>query len=197
MTENHIHAEKAQLRQTIRELRRNLPDVDKARWNGRIAESFCSWPLYQQCRTVMFYLAMPDEAQTAALIQDALQRGKQVCAPLLGEARGSMSAAAITDLAALVTGRYGLQMPDPHRARLVAPECIDLVVAPGIAFTPAGYRLGMGAGYYDRFLPKTAACVWLGLCWECQLTDDIPCEPHDVRLHYILTENRLIDCRNP
>lgn len=185
---------KQELRCEFLKIRRAAAPGQREQWNRRITELFADWPIYQQCRSVMFYVAMPDETATAGLIEDALHRGKQVYAPLLADQYGEMSAAVIGSLQDLVTGKYGLKMPPPDSATLAAGESIDLIVVPGVAFDRTGNRLGMGAGYYDRFFSRTRHAVRLGLAWECQVVAEAPCEPHDVRMHYLLTEAGLITC---
>ena len=185
---------KQELRNEFLRARSAVSPAQREIWNRRIAELFAGWPVYQQCRSVMFYVAMPDETATAGLIEDALHRGKQVYAPLLADQYGEMSAAVIGSLQDLVTGKYGLKMPKPDSQVLVDGGSIDLVVVPGVAFDRAGNRLGMGAGYYDRFFSRTRHSVRLGLAWECQVVTEAPCEPHDIRMQYLLTEAGLITC---
>ena len=185
---------KQELRCEFLKIRRAAAPGQREQWNRRITDRFAAWPIYQQCRSVMFYVAMPDETATAGLIEDALHRGKQVYAPLLADQYGEMSAAVIGSLQDLVTGKYGLKMPKPDSQVLVDGGSIDLVVVPGVAFDRAGNRLGMGAGYYDRFFSRTRHSVRLGLAWECQVVTEAPCEPHDIRMQYLLTEAGLITC---
>ena len=185
---------KQELRCEILKIRRAAAPAQRENWNRRIAELLEGWSIYQQCQSVMFYVAMPDETATAGLIEDALHRGKQVYAPLLGNKYGEMSAAAIKSPQDLVSGKYGLMMPKPDSQVLVDGDSIDLVVVPGVAFDRAGNRLGMGAGFYDRFFSRTRHSVRLGLAWECQVVAEAPCEPHDIRMQYLLTEAGLIIC---
>ena len=78
---------------------------------------------------------------------------------------------------------------EPHyawHADPVLPAGIDLVIVPGVAFTADGRRLGHGKGYYDRFLVGTTAHT-VGACFAEQLVDELPVEPHDVRLDRVLS----------
>ena len=71
---------------------------------------------------------------------------------------------------------------------IVAPETVDLILVPGIAFTRDGHRLGRGGGYYDRLLARLpASTVKLGVCFEPQLLADIPTDPHDMRVDEIVS----------
>jgi 5-formyltetrahydrofolate cyclo-ligase len=190
-----IKEEKQRIRCEMRKIRRNIPESLVNSWSKQIGDYFCSWSMYQRCESIMFYLAMPDEVQTEQMINDALRRGKEVCVPLLGEKYGEMVAAEIKSLDELVVGKYGLKMPDPAKSKLVLPSSIQMVVIPAVAFDRNGNRLGLGAGYYDRFLIEALNSVLVGMAWECQLANKLPDEEHDIKMQYLMTENGLINCR--
>ncbi|MCZ7599446.1 MAG: 5-formyltetrahydrofolate cyclo-ligase [Gammaproteobacteria bacterium] len=82
--------------------------------------------------------------------------------------------------------------PDDEREPF-PPEAISVVLVPGLAFDGHGYRLGYGAGMYDRLfeLLPPAALRW-GLAFEAQLVDAVPTEPHDQPLDAVVTERRWI-----
>ncbi|MBP5622710.1 MAG: 5-formyltetrahydrofolate cyclo-ligase [Thermoguttaceae bacterium] len=92
---------------------------------------------------------------------------------------------------------YGILEPseqyrlDPGRA--VAPETIDALIVPGLAFDSHGRRLGRGAGYYDRYLPllRSDALV-AGVCFDEQLVDKTPTDERDVRVDVVITPTRAI-----
>jgi len=196
MTKMTKQGEKKQLRNDILEKRRSLSAEEIARWSRKIAEHFCAWPIYQACKTLMLYLAMADEAQADLLITDALAQGKRVCVPLLGEKYGEMSAVEIMSLEDLAVGRFGLRAPEASKVKIIAPSLIDLVIVPAVAFDQTGNRIGMGAGYYDRFLMQVRAnTVLLGLAFSCQLVDRLPSEEHDIRMQWLLTEDGFLSCK--
>lgn len=168
--------------------RRRLPADSIAKGSEAIAAHFCAWPIFKQAKTVMVYLAMLDEPQTEGMITAAWAGGKTVCVPLMGEKYGHMEAGLLADWDSLVIGRLGLKMPDPRRVKLIEPASIDLIVVPGVAFDRRGYRVGMGAGYYDRFLPRATAACRLGLAWSLQVVDEVPADEYDACLDYLLTE---------
>jgi 5-formyltetrahydrofolate cyclo-ligase len=71
----------------------------------------------------------------------------------------------------------------------VDPVHLDVVVVPGLAFTADGRRLGQGGGHYDRFLTRVRPdCVTVGAAFAEQLVADLPTDPHDIRLDFVVTD---------
>jgi 5-formyltetrahydrofolate cyclo-ligase len=78
----------------------------------------------------------------------------------------------------------------------VDPGWPDVVVVPGLAFTPEGERLGQGGGWYDRFLSNIRpTCTTIGVGFAQQLVESIPTEPHDVPLDHIVTDLGVASAR--
>ena len=67
---------------------------------------------------------------------------------------------------------------------------IDIVIVPGVAFDKKYNRMGYGKGYYDRFL-KDMTALKIGVCHSFQLVDEIPSEPHDIKMDMIVTEREI------
>lgn len=71
----------------------------------------------------------------------------------------------------------------------VEPSWPDVVIVPGLAFTPAGDRLGQGGGWYDRFLSSARPdCTTIGVCFAEQVLDAVPVEAHDIRMVHVVTD---------
>jgi 5-formyltetrahydrofolate cyclo-ligase len=92
----------------------------------------------------------------------------------------------------LVRHRFGMLEPDAGMPR-VSPKEIDVVLVPGVAFDRNGCRLGLGGGYYDRFLPTTPA-VRVGIAHSACLADELPCGGLDQRVGWIVTPEETIRC---
>ncbi len=92
----------------------------------------------------------------------------------------------------LAPGAYGIEEPLPQRCPLVSLDAVDLVLVPGMAFTPRGHRLGKGGGYYDRLLghPEFRARR-VGVCFDCQIVEEIEVEEHDEPVDVVVTEERV------
>ena len=64
---------------------------------------------------------------------------------------------------------------------------------PGLAFDDRGYRIGYGAGFYDRALPRySPPAISVGVAFDFQLAVDIPASGDDVPVHWVLTDRRTL-----
>lgn len=68
---------------------------------------------------------------------------------------------------------------------------VDLIIVPGVAFDRKKNRMGRGRGYYDRFL-KNIKAPKMGICFDFQLFDEIPAEPNDIQMDFVISENEFI-----
>lgn len=78
----------------------------------------------------------------------------------------------------------GIPAPLPH-CHAVEPQELDMILVPGVAFTPAGDRLGYGGGYYDNYLPHCTRARRFALAFAEQMVVKLPTEPHDCRVPLI------------
>jgi 5-formyltetrahydrofolate cyclo-ligase len=140
--------------------------------------------------TVLTFLAMPSELDLSPLVE--AHPGIR-WAVTRSEPSGVLTVHPYTS--PMETHRYGFRQPVPTAERL-DPETIDLVLVPGVLFDVRGGRLGHGAGYYDRFLPRVTA-VTMGVTVERRVVDEIPMEAHDVRMQWLATDVGVRQCRWP
>lgn len=189
-----INKDKKELRREIL-LRRNTLSTGWVNSQSELIVRFLTnWEPFLQAKNVMLYLAMPGEPNIDGLILFALENGKQVSVPLLTEKFGYMESAAITGLQDLKKGKLNLRVPDPEKITIVNPESIDLILVPAVAFDLNGNRLGMGAGYYDRFLSQATKANTLGVAWSFQMVPFVASEEHDIPVQYVITEEKITIC---
>jgi 5-formyltetrahydrofolate cyclo-ligase len=172
------------------------PEVRQADECALIAR-FTGSPGLAEAETVLLFVgALPDEVRTIELFSLAYEMRKTVFCPRVDRPGGRLSLHKVTDPAKdLVPGILGI--PEP---RLDLPEVppaeVDWALIPGLGFDERGFRLGRGAGLYDRLIPllRADAICW-ALCFDCQLVHRLPTEPHDQPLNGVSTPLR--DVRGP
>lgn len=93
----------------------------------------------------------------------------------------------------LVPHSYGMLEPRESMPR-IKPETVDLVLVPGMAFSPGGHRLGYGGGYYDRYLPLAERALRVGIAYRAQIVDAVPHHAADQKVQYLATEEGIWPC---
>ena len=124
---------------------------------------------------LMGYMPLPDEIDPTAALQRWLDVGGRLAVPVSDWDARTMEAAQVTSLdeAEFERGRHDIR--EPRNAQVVPAEDVDVVLVPGLAFDASGGRLGRGAGFYDRFLPRlSTACLLIGVCHTEQAVDAVP-----------------------
>jgi 5-formyltetrahydrofolate cyclo-ligase len=159
-----------------------------------LVEAFPRLPGWSAARTVLLYVsAFPEEIGTGRLLAIAYEAGRRVILPRVDLAERRLRLHRVDDPRSDL--RPGvLDIPEPHAGLPeVAPEVVDWALVPGVAFDERGYRLGRGAGHYDRLLPAMRPdCACWALAFGCQLVPALPVEPHDIALDGITTPDRTI-----
>lgn len=200
---------KRALRAALRKALTEMPPERRAAESADICAEIRQLPAYRGARTVCLFSPMPLEVNLLALFvadSDAAddpagltpapaqptvgtaEAKKRFLFPLTHDDR-SLTWHAAAQAADLSPGRMGILEPDPLRSPAVDPLEIDLVLVPGLGFSLEGGRLGFGGGYYDRFLAKVRPdTAIIAVCLSCQLVpaEDLPLEPHDVRIPLVL-----------
>jgi 5-formyltetrahydrofolate cyclo-ligase len=184
---------KRRLRQELRERLATITPADAASWSNAICERIAASDHFRYAKAVMGYASTPGEADIWTLLNTARAMGKRVCLPRVDWNLRLMSAAeAPRNRQDLLPGKNGVAEP-PAAAPIVPITDLDLVIVPGLAFDEQGWRLGRGAGFYDRFLahPSMAASS-IGAAFEVQMTPSLPRDDWDIALHAVATERRWI-----
>ena len=168
----------------MRRLNRALDSQQRLRASAAIFSAVERLPEFRAARTVAVFAALSDEPAT----DEVLARWASTRRVVLPRVEGDAMRFYACRPDALVFGAFGILEPQGERP-CPAGE-IDLVVCPGVAFTADGRRLGRGRGYYDRYLGDPVFRGFrVGVCYAHQLVDDLPVEPHDVRMDRVITWN--------
>lgn len=182
--------QKAQLRKTMLGIAQGLSPRYREAADRVILGYLLALPEYQEAETVLAYAGTDWEIDTRPLLEATLEAGKRLCLPLCGP-EGRFSIREVNDLGELQTGAYGIPEP-PETAAVVETDAVDFAVLPCLSCNYLGQRLGRGGGYYDRFLAHYRGGTVL-LCREKQIREEIPVEPLDMPVPWVLTERGLYE----
>ncbi len=195
--------EKSEARKALRKekirARDALTPQEREEKSRAICANILKTPEYAKAKTVMIYKFVKGEVQLRALEEanEALPkaRRKTFLYPLCIEDRGMLAIApesTDTETASWKKGAFGIPEPVPEKGKVIEPGDIDLVVSPCSSFDGTFMRLGMGGGYYDRFLPKCTKADVMLAAYECQRAEKIPAEDWDVPVPCIVTEEGVL-----
>ncbi len=182
------------LRKTILAARDALPESARKTNSSAIAEHLWQLAPFADSHAPFIYVHFRSEVETSDLINRSLALHKEVSVPLTLTKEKRLDPYRLTDpQQQLILGYCNIPEPDPSRTPLFDPLGIDVVILPGSVFDANGGRLGYGGGYYDRFLTDQAPqALRIGIAYEMQLVESVPLLPHDQRLNYLVTEERII-----
>lgn len=181
---------KAGMRRAALERRAALAPDERARLSAAVCMRLTALPVLAGPRTLAGYRALRSEADPAAFLAGADRRGAVVALPRVERERLVLHRWRPGE--PLERGPFGLE--EPRRlAPVVDPGSLEAILVPGIAFDRRGHRLGYGRGYYDRLLPTLAKAVRVGVAFDAQVVEELPAEPHDARLDWLVTETQVLD----
>jgi 5-formyltetrahydrofolate cyclo-ligase len=188
-----LKQDKAELRRSLLKARQAMhPEVWREK-SDRICTHLQAWPLLKEARTVLAYFSFRQEPDLSPLFTSSHQWGFPRCiektmvwhewSPIKNSSSGPYS---------LQIGAYGIPEPHPD-ARMVNAKNVDLILVPAVACDVWGYRLGYGAGFYDRMLstPEWANKPTIGIVFEFARLPKIPINPWDRPLKALCTEAGL------
>jgi len=167
--------DKKELRKYIKSQVSSISSEDREVLSKSVTESILITPEWKKAEEVFLFSSIPDEIDTKYLIESALSENKRVILPVI---RGEEIDLYYYDSNKIVVGTFGILEPSTDSEKATVGD-IDLAIIPGRAFTKEGKRLGRGKGYYDRLLPSLSCLKW-GICYPCQIVDDIAVDPWDI-----------------
>ena len=187
MTKTQIRAEMKAFLGTIDAENRHRRSLDACAFLAATKE-------FRNAQTIMMFLSLEVEVETATLAVKAWAEGKSIAVPRVDWEGQRMDPLEIKSLdVGMRTARQGVR--EPVDGRVVPLDSIDMVVVPGLAFDRRGYRVGRGRGFYDRFLAQRGfQGVRCALCFHEQLIEEVPRESHDIPMDLIVTDQEVLRC---
>lgn len=186
------HTDRSAQRALGKAARAALGRTRRFKYSTAICRALEADPRVRAAKIVFSYASTPAEADPSSLCARLHSRGVSIAYPRC-TAPGVMQARIPDSGSAFTPDIYGIPSPDPLNSRLVSPEELDLVLVPLTAFDSGCARVGMGGGFYDRFLPMCKNAAIIGLAFSVQQAEKIDRAPHDIRLHAVFTESGIFE----
>lgn len=189
-----VALEKQRLREECLAARETLSEKERVRLDNCITQKLLASPEYAEAITVLTYVSVSSEVSTRMFIECALRDGKTVAVPRCMPGR-RLEFVAITSLDQLIAAPFGLLEP-PKELPALTEEQMDasICIVPALLVDTKGYRLGYGAGFYDRFLstyPGKKIC----LAYQQNLSRTmLPHTTFDVAVDEVITESDVLTC---
>ena len=189
----HINNKKDKIRSKMKRLRNELTMDEVLDKSSSIQNLFNLFRSEHSIENYMSYVSIGNEVRTVGIIEKLLEEGKNVSVPLCIPETTGLVASRIYHLDELEPTYFGLLEPKKEFIRPVEPQAIEMILIPGLAFDRKGNRLGLGKGYYDRFLTRLSANVLkIGLAYRFQIIEEVPIGSWDVPLDIIITDKEII-----
>lgn len=182
-----LNMEKSALREQYKLKRKQRPQEEKHALDLQIQCTVLTSDLYFQAEEIFTYVSTPQEIDTLGILHAALSNRKRVAVPYCIPGTNAIKFYYIAGKEELHRGAFGILEPDPAKCEEAFARADTLCLVPGLAFDAAGYRLGYGKGYYDRFLSEFPGRS-MGLCSTESLVLSLPADTHDQKVAFLATE---------
>lgn len=186
---------KPEMRKQMVARRDALPAEDRERYARAFVELLAALPQYRGARSVLTTMAIGSEWDTGLLIERARADGKSIVLPRVVTTRPRhLELYEVPDPATdLRPGVWDIPEPDPQRCAARTLSEVDFAVVPALVVDRRGYRLGYGAGFFDRLLAgrgERPFCVTaLPSPFHVERLDN---EPHDVAVDLVVSERGAV-----
>ncbi|MFT8406748.1 5-formyltetrahydrofolate cyclo-ligase [Liquorilactobacillus nagelii] len=173
------------MRQHILQLLKKKDPQEKLVEEQQLYQQLFDLATWQQTNSIGITMSMPQEINTLPIIQTALSQNKQVYIPKTVHRELNWLP---YNPQQLEKTRFGILEPTGSPDQAVQLNNIQLVLVPGVAFTTTGYRVGYGAGFYDRALTNYPGKTISLVLPEQQVTGLTP-DPWDIAVEQLLMLN--------
>ena len=194
-----LRQHKEALRKDILNQRAALDTAERSRLSHVITEKLLTLPELGHARCVLAYLSFGSEFDTYPFVSALLSRDCTLVLPRIDLARHSLTLYRVNDPdAETLPGVWGIREPDPQRCAVADTGGIDAVLVPGLAFTPSGWRLGYGGGFYDALIRGwNDRPPLIAPAFQLQIVDDLPLGPNDQPIDTVVTETHIYHRKAP
>jgi len=190
--QTNIQNAKAALRKQIRGTLQKISPAARNVMSAQIRDRLKEQAIWKNAGVVLFFAPLPDEPDVWPLLEDALAGKKIAALPRFDSTGNCYVACQVKNLRGeIVTGQFGIREPGANCVEIPLNR-LDLVLVPGVGFDLQGRRLGRGRGFYDHLLADVAG-IKCGIAFDERMVNEVPVEPSDIYLNFILTPTRCVE----
>lgn len=186
---------KLTLRKKYKALREELSEDSMEEMSLEIANQALKLAIWNKTYYHIFLpIAGKKEVNTEYLMHILQGKDKSVVISKADFSTGEMKHFLLQENTVLKISTFGI--PEPEMGIEIAPEMIEVVFVPLLAYGQNGHRIGYGKGFYDRFLQKcNPKAIFVGLSFF-QPEPEVFSEVNDVPLDFCITPKEIIDFNN-
>lgn len=183
---NLTEGDKKTWRSVLRRMSREELTTDvRNRASEEICRRLIDNPKLSEAQCIGFYMALPDEPEISAVIRHFLDAGKTVAVPRVEDAETMRFLQLRNDTDFSTDNAFGIPEPSPEDAPEISSRDFDLIVVPALAFDAAGFRLGRGKGYYDRYLALAPQAYTIGVTIGLMKPEQLPHDEWDLPMNEV------------
>lgn len=186
---NPVREKKNAIREEYKARRRSMDKELRCARDAKICEHAMGLVSFRFAEYVLLYAALEDEIDVYEIARVALERGKKIAFPRCRKEDHTMKYHIVESLDQLSPDSYGILEPsedlpvyDPEND---AGSAICFV--PGLVYDKAGFRVGYGKGFYDRFLSSFKGSS-VGVVYSDFILPEVPRGRFDVSVDILLSE---------
>ena len=184
---------KKMIRNDMRQLLKRMDEETYFCRSRLILQRLLQEPSIIKGKTIAVTMSVFPEVETNEIINALWRMGKIIAVPKCEPKTHAMDFYAISNFDQLETVYLNIEEPKTSETTYISKQEIDVIIVPGVVFNEAGYRVGFGGGYYDRYLLAFNG-EKMSIAFDEQIVDSVPTEAHDIPVNIILTDKRRIHC---
>ena len=183
-----LKEQKKEIRRMIRTLKGEQTQSERESASASIASQLLKLEGIRNSRTILLYHSLPDEVSTTSIIEYLYSPeggNKRIILPIVDGEYLTLKEYFPNELEC---GYRSIM--EPQGGKIIGPSEIEFAVIPGMAFDSRCNRMGRGKGFYDKLLPLLR-CPKVGLGYDFQIVESVPCDVHDMPLDMVITESAV------
>ncbi len=181
-----IREHKKEIRKAIKAIKKETGEAALKEQSLPVQQNLLKWVDFTPYKTILLYYALPDEVDTSILLNSLSNRlngNKRIVLPVVNG-----DVLILKEFVPQEVAHGYMNILEPQEGECIDPAEVDMAIVPGVAFDSSCNRMGRGKGFYDKLIPYLN-CRIIGLGFDFQMVERIPCESFDKPLDMVITQS--------